>query len=94
MILKLNKITPKPFVLLSTIIYSVAGLFLGLFFAIASVAAPPEQEGVNLGFWSILIFPIINALIGAFSSWMMCLLYNILSGSLGGLEFEFEEMQK
>lgn len=94
MIVKLKKISTKPMVIFSTIVYMIAGLLLGIIFAISSVVAPAEQEAANLGFWSILVFPLINAIIGAFSSWMMCLMYNLLAGQLGGLEFEVEETQK
>ena len=93
MLLKLKKISTKPFVLLTVVVYMIAGFLLGIIFAIASFVAP-EQEGPNLGLWSILIFPIVNGVVGAFSSWMICLAYNLLSGPIGGLEFEFEETQK
>ncbi len=94
MIVKLKKITPKPFVILTTVIYTFAGLLLGIIFAIASVVAPAEQEGMNIGFWSILVFPIINAAVGSFSSWLMCVMYNFLAGSVSALEFEVDEIQK
>jgi ABC-type antimicrobial peptide transport system permease subunit len=93
MIVKLKRISIKPMVVLSTIIYAIAGFLLGLVMAIASVVAPPE-EGANLGFWSILVFPLMNAVIGAFSSFMMCLMYNWIASAVGGLEFEAEEIQK
>ena len=91
MIVKLKKIATKPMVVLSTIIYVIAGLILGVFFAIASVVAPPQDETANIGFWAILIFPVMNAMIGALSAWIMCLMYNFLSGVVGSLEFEVEE---
>lgn len=93
MIVKLKKIAYKPMVVLSTIIYTIAGLLLGIVMAIASVVAP-ETEGANMGFLSIIIFPLMNAVIGAFSSWMMCFMYNWISGFVGGLEFEVEDTQK
>lgn len=93
MIVKLKKISPKPFVLLTTIVYAIAGLMIGIFFTLASLVAPP-QEGPNLGPWALLFFPLLNTILGALSSWMMCLMYNILSGRVGALEFEVEESAK
>lgn len=94
MIVSLKKISIKPMIILTTVIYATAGLMLGIVFALASVAAPPDQEGANFGFWSIIVFPLINAIIGAFSSWIMCIVYNLLAGTIGGLEFEVEETHK
>jgi len=89
--LKLKKISMKSFILIFSTINVLAGFILGIIVTIASLAAP-EEQGAALGAWAILIFPIVNGLLGVITGAFLTGMYNFLANYFGGLEFEFETL--
>lgn len=87
--LKLKKISIMPFTLIVTVIHVVAGFLLGFMVTVVSLLAP--NEGMpGFGGLSIIIFPVLNALLGCMTSLFVGTLYNFFAGMFGGLVFEFE----
>lgn len=91
--LKLKKISTKSFVVIFSVINVIAGVILGALVTIASLISPNE-EGAALGAWAILIFPVLNGILGAVTGAFFTGLYNVLASRLGGIELEFESLQQ
>lgn len=91
---KLKKISTKSFILIFSIINVTAGLILGTVVTIVSLAAPDEQgAGGGIGAWAILIFPILNGLLGIATGAFFTGLYNFLAQRFGGINLEFEAIE-
>jgi len=85
---KLQSIYLMPLAKIFCALHAVVGLVLGLIVTIGS-AANPEAEGIwSLGAWSILVFPIVNALLGFLTGIFLAWSYNLFSQWFGGIEFE------
>lgn len=91
--LKLNKISPKSFILVFATINVVAGLILGAVVTVVSLAAPQDESFGAGGAWAILIFPIVNGVLGAMTGAFLTGMYNFLSEMVGAAVFEFEEVK-
>jgi hypothetical protein len=91
MLLKLNKIAVKPFVLIVGTIQVVAGFILGLIVTLVALVAPSDQVP-GVGPWSIIVFPILNGLIGVITAVFLAGIYNVFSKHVGGVVFEFENV--
>jgi hypothetical protein len=89
--LRLKRIPMKPFVFLFTIINVVTGLLLGIFMTLTALVVPSEQNG-GAGVWSILIFPLMNGIIGLASGAFLTGIYNFLAKHMDGIEMEFESL--
>ena len=92
--LKLNKISTKSFIIVFSTINVVAGFFLGAVVSVVSVVAPDEQGMGGVGAWAILVFPILNGIIGVLTGAFLTGMYNFLSQFVGGAIFEFEEVKE
>jgi hypothetical protein len=90
--LKLKKISTKSFILIFSTMNVIAGFALGAVVTIVSLVAPDEQ-GAALGVWAIILFPIINGLLGIATGAFLTALYNFLAQRFGGLELEFESSE-
>jgi hypothetical protein len=91
--LKLKKISMKSFILIFATINVIAGFFLGAVVTIVSLTSPADQNAGPLGPWAILIFPILNGLLGIITGAFLTGMYNFLAQFLGGIEVEFEDNQ-
>jgi hypothetical protein len=91
--LQLKKISMKSFILIFSAINVVAGFILGAVVTLASLIAPDEQGSGVFGVWAILIFPILNGILGLVTGSFFTGLYNFLAQRLGGIELEFEDNQ-
>lgn len=91
MILKINKISIKSLVWILSVIYVSAGFVLGLIVTIASLVSPPDQEMGGVGAWAVLLFPIINGLLGCLTAMFLASMYNFLAGLMGGVVIEAED---
>lgn len=89
---KVTRVSPKSFVLVFSAINAVAGFLLGAFVTVISLIAPDEQSQ-GMGVWSILVFPILNALVGAATGFFLTAMYNLLAPLLGSIEVEAEEIK-
>ena len=76
------------------------GFFIGLSFSFISylakssfVPGPPPNMAVYsaIGFWALLIFPVLYGIIGFIAGAIGALLYNLVAKSVGGLELEFDK---
>lgn len=90
--LKLNKISMKSFIMIFSTINVVAGFFLGAVVTVVSLLAPDEQGFGGAGAWAILLFPILNGLLGVVTGVFLTGMYNFLSQFVGGLVVEFEDI--
>lgn len=85
---------------LYAILMAVFGFVVGLFVAILtfiagivnSAAFGFDSAALSFGFGlaSIIIFPIIYAILGFVCGAIMAFLYNIVAGKIGGIEMDFE----
>lgn len=87
--MKLKKISMKSFVLIFSVINVVSGFILGLVVTVSSIAAPADQAS-GPGVWSVLVFPIVNGILGLLAGVFLTGMYNLLTKFLGGIELEFE----
>ena len=91
---KLKKISTKSFILIFSVINVIAGFSLGTIVTIVSLVTPEDQGAGPFGVWAILIFPILNGILGVATGAFFTGLYNLLANIWGGIELEFENIQK
>ena len=89
--LKLKKISTKSFIQLFAIINVIGGLIVGAIVTVASLLSPDEQ-GSAFGVWAVLLFPVLNGILGAVTGAFLTGLYNFLASKFGGIELEFENI--
>jgi len=87
--LKLKKINVLKLSFFMALFYSILSIFIFLFMAIISAVS-----GQAFAWWMIFIAPVIYGIAGFAGGLMMGGLYNLVSKWIGGLEFEFEEIEK
>jgi hypothetical protein len=91
----IKRIGPMSCARIAGAVYAVMGLFIGIFFSIASLlGAAASQEagsatmGLVFGVGAIFLMPIFYGCLGfvmtLFSAW----LYNVMAGALGGIEID------
>lgn len=90
--LKLKKISIKPFIIIFSIINVIAGFLLGAVVTVVTILSPQEQDS-GVGVWAILLFPILNGILGSLASLLLTGMYNLLATKLGGIELEFEPLE-
>lgn len=82
--LKIERLDMISFAKILGLIQGVIGLLTGTFFTVMYLIDPLFLEtnvgGVApvFGAWSIIVLPILNALLGAFSGVMICFVYNLI----------------
>ncbi|MGD0711016.1 MAG: DUF3566 domain-containing protein [Bacteroidales bacterium] len=77
----------------------IIGFFAGIFAAFFSIT--PERDAFclkefcpiysGLGFWAIIIFPIVYAIIGLIYGGLGAIFYNIIARWTGGIEIDFKD---
>ena len=82
------------------VMYAVMGLIMGLFFAallsyIPAMVPPSESQipgwiAPMFGVGSIVIMPIMYGIMGFVGGAIGAVIYNVLAGSIGGLELHLE----
>lgn len=80
---------------IQSILMIVIGFFLGIFYAIIAASVDKTEYAtdplVMLGWWSIILMPIIYGImgfvIGAIGAW----LYNLIAKKIGGVEIELSK---
>ncbi|MBI4310013.1 MAG: hypothetical protein HY591_06745 [Candidatus Omnitrophica bacterium] len=89
---KVLKIRALPLATMLSCLHAVIGFVLGLIVTIASMAGTQEEEGLmHLGAWSLLLFPILNGIVGFLSGLLIAICYNFFTPSCGGIEVEVEQ---
>ena len=86
------KISTKSFVLIFSIINVIGGFILGALVSVVSLFAPDEQNS-GVGVWAILLFPVINGLLGIATGAFLTAMFNFFAARFGGIELEFEAVQ-
>jgi high-affinity nickel permease len=80
---------------IETILMAIFGLILGLFYGIASsfvnLTESATSNSLVLGWWSVLVFPVLYAIIGFVAGAIGALLYNIISRWVGGVELDLRK---
>ena len=89
--LKLKKISIIPLAKIFCVLQAMIGVILGIIVAIGSMTGQEDEGLWSLGPWSLLIFPIVNAVLGFLTGAFFAWGYNLLAQWLGGIEFEFVE---
>ena len=91
MILKLQKISVLPVAFIFCGLHTVVGFILGVIVSMAAVMTNDEQATMGLGMWSMLVFPVVNAVLGFLAGAFIAGMYNFMSQCFGGIKFEFEQ---
>jgi len=95
----LKRIEPASAMKIGAIIYAFLGLFIGIVMACFSLVAGSLTRiggnpigmgafGVGVGFGSIIVAPIVYAIIGAIGAGIAAVVYNLAAGWMGGLEVD------
>ena len=74
-------------------IQAVIGLILGIIVSIGP-SGNQQDEGIwGLGPWSLLVFPIVNAVLGFLTGSLLALGYNLFAQWFGGIKYEVEDKE-
>jgi hypothetical protein len=78
------------------ILYAIIGLILGLFIALFSTLGSTfggdfDPLGFGLGFFSIIVFPILYGVMGWIGGVISAGLYNLVAKWVGGIQVELEQ---
>jgi uncharacterized membrane protein YGL010W len=95
---KLKRIGPVKFGLILGIIYGLISLIMVPFFLLAIVisAFAPHTDaaqqgiGIGVGIAMCVFLPIFYAVIGGLFGMLAAVIYNLVAGWTGGIEFEVE----
>lgn len=91
----LKKIDPMSYAKISGVMGAVIGLIMGLTFSSLSGFLSifgAEAAGMmgGLGLLSIMVFPILYAIMGFISGLIGAFIYNIVAGYVGGVKVDLE----
>jgi hypothetical protein len=89
MVTRIRNINPLQLGIVYAALYALIGLLAGVIFALVSMAAGSmaAASGIpNLGWLSVIIFPICYGIIGFIAGLIIALLYNLIAGWTGGIE--------
>jgi hypothetical protein len=89
MVTRIRNINPIQYAIVNAVLCALIGLILGVFFGLFSSAMgalAPGGGGMNFGWLSIIIFPIMYAVIGFIAGLIGAFVYNIVAGWTGGIE--------
>ena len=75
-------------------LHAVVGLILGIIVTIGSLTNQEVDGFWSLGPLSLLVFPVVNAILGFLTGMFLAWAYNMFSQSLGGIEFEIEKQEQ
>ena len=95
----LKRIEPASAMKIGAIIYAMLGLFIGVIMACVSLVAGSltgmggtvmgmRTFGVGMGFGSIIVAPIVYAIIGAIGAGLAAVVYNLAARWIGGVEVD------
>lgn len=90
--LKLTRIAPKSFIKIFTVINIIGGFILGAVVSVVSLLPTDDQNAGAMGPWAILLFPILNGILGAITGAFFTGIYNYLAARFGGIELEFQNL--
>ncbi len=76
----------------------VSGILLSFAYSKSEVLTAAGQQLpamiTGLGYWTILVMPILNGIVYFIAGIILAFLYNIFAGWIGGIKIEFAEKKK
>ncbi len=104
MVTRLRHIAVVQFALVAAVLYALIGVLLGLGWALilspimmegmktSGVSAPGMAAMTGIGFFAILIFPIVYGIIGFIAGLLYAALYNLAARWTGGFELTLDQV--
>ena len=91
---RLRKISVFQTSKVAAVLYGVLGLVFAPFIFLAGMFMPGEASGAGLfgGLLGALVLPVVYAVVGFIGTAIACVIYNVLAGMTGGIEFELEDV--
>jgi ABC-type polysaccharide/polyol phosphate export permease len=88
---RIRNINPLQLGIVYAVLYALLGVIIGVCFAlIGMVASSMAPSGAfSFGWLSVIIFPILYAVIGFIAGLIVGFLYNLVAGWTGGIELTF-----
>ena len=91
---KLKKISTQSFIVIFSVINVISGFILGALVTAVSLLSSDQQNPPGaIEVWAILIFPLLNGILGLVAGAFMTGMYNFFAKMMGGIELEFENIQ-
>jgi hypothetical protein len=89
----IRRVSPWSCAKIAGLIYLILGVFFGGILSVLSVAGwagggEPNGLGAIFGLAAILVLPLLYGCMGFVTTAIMAMLYNALSGMVGGIEVE------
>ena len=90
----IRRVSPVSVAKIAGLLYSILGLMFGGMFSVLALAGFGPGGGENAGFGAlfgvgaIIVLPIVYGCFGFIMTGIMALLYNVVSGLVGGVEVE------
>jgi hypothetical protein len=89
MVTRIRNINPVQYAIVNAVLLALLGFILGIFFGLFSSAMgalAPGGGGMNFGWLSIIIFPIMYGVLGFIGGLITAFIYNLVAGWTGGIE--------
>ena len=90
-----KRVGPASAFKLGLLVYAVLGLMVGVFFSLIALAGAPFARNAHIPFTgallallAVVLFPIFYGITGGIFAAISALIYNLVSGWVGGLEVE------
>ncbi len=91
---KLQKIAIMPLAKIVCLIQSVVGVILALIVTLGSLINQQDDGIWAIGAWSLLVFPIVNALLGFVTGAFIAMAYNLFAQWIGPIEYEIDNIKE
>ena len=93
MVTRIRNINPIQLAIVTAVLEAFIGVLVGIFFGLFSSAMGALAPGgaANFGWLSIIIFPILYAVIGFIGGIIGGVLYNLVAGWTGGIEITLSQ---
>lgn len=93
MLVRLKHIAPVRLGIVYGILYTIAGLVIGIVVALADLnglGGTPGIHRLSLGWLSVIVYPILYGVLGLVIGIIGAWLYNFVASWTGGIEMTFE----
>ena len=93
MVTRIRNVNPIQLAIVTAVLEAFVGVLVGIFFGIFSstMGALAPGGAANLGWLSIIILPIVYAVIGFIGGLIGGFLYNLVAGWTGGIEITLSQ---
>jgi len=89
--MQIRRIVPRPFAVVSGIMYAIFGFLGGLFILTLSLFDPSfASEGRLMTWLAPIAFAFVYGFMGLLMGYIAAWLYNVIAKRVGGIEFETE----